>query len=103
IRRNLSPMANPPDAPLFFLTAAEHSGDALAAALIHALRRRFPSARFVGVGGEQMRAAGCELLADTVSRSAMLVGAFVTQGFYWMGLLKIIRREMSARRPAVVI
>src|SRR3954454_8827840 len=96
-------MADDADGPLFFLTAAEHSGDALGAALIGALRRRFPNARFVGVGGQEMKAAGCELLADTVTRSAMLVGAFFTQGFFWFRLLKVLRREMAARKPAVVI
>ena len=42
------------------IVAGEASGDALAATLIHAVRVRLPQARFVGVAGPQMEAAGCE-------------------------------------------
>ncbi|MET0681747.1 MAG: lipid-A-disaccharide synthase [Casimicrobiaceae bacterium] len=42
------------------IVAGEASGDALAATLIHAVRRRVPQARFVGVAGPRMEAAGCE-------------------------------------------
>jgi lipid-A-disaccharide synthase len=42
------------------IVAGEASGDALAATLIHAVRRRLPHARFVGVAGPRMEAAGCE-------------------------------------------
>ncbi|HVX85850.1 MAG TPA: lipid-A-disaccharide synthase [Phycisphaerae bacterium] len=89
--------------PTFFLTAAEHSGDALGASLIGALRRRFPEARFVGVGGPRMEAAGCRLLANPVSRSAMLIGALFTESRYWFGLLKRIRQELVDLKPDVVV
>jgi lipid-A-disaccharide synthase len=42
------------------LVAGEASGDALGAALIEALRRRFPEAKFAGVAGPKMKSAGCE-------------------------------------------
>ncbi|MEI8197475.1 MAG: lipid-A-disaccharide synthase, partial [Phycisphaerae bacterium] len=89
--------------PVFFLSAAEHSGDALGAALIAALRRRYPAANFVGVGGPLMAAAGCQLLANPVDRSAMLIGAVFSQARYWYKLLKQIRRELVSLRPAVVV
>ena len=41
------------------LVAGEASGDTLGAALIEALRRRFPGAQFAGVAGPRMIAAGC--------------------------------------------
>jgi lipid-A-disaccharide synthase len=41
------------------IVAGEASGDALAATLIHAVRARLPQARFVGVAGPKMEAAGC--------------------------------------------
>ena len=42
------------------IVAGEASGDALAATLIDAVRARLPQARFVGVAGPRMEAAGCE-------------------------------------------
>jgi len=42
------------------IVAGEASGDALGATLIHAVRARLPQARFVGVAGPRMEAAGCE-------------------------------------------
>lgn len=41
------------------LVAGEASGDTLGAALIEALRARFPEAQFAGVAGPRMVAAGC--------------------------------------------
>jgi len=90
-------------APTFFLTAAEHSGDALGASLITALRRIHPEARFIGVGGPKMAAAGCRLLANPVARSAMLVGAVITETRYWYRRLKEIRAELASLKPDVVI
>jgi lipid-A-disaccharide synthase len=43
----------------FAVVAGEASGDTLGAALIEALRRRFPGAEFAGVAGPKMISAGC--------------------------------------------
>ncbi|MCJ7692222.1 MAG: hypothetical protein MUO22_02250, partial [Sedimentisphaerales bacterium] len=51
-----------------FLSAAEPSGDAHCAALIRAMKRNDYDIEFIGVGGPQMAAAGCELLESTVNR-----------------------------------
>jgi lipid-A-disaccharide synthase len=84
------------------MTAAEHSGDALGAAVIPALRAMHPDAKFVGIGGHKMAEAGCKLLADPTARSAMLAGA-VRQAHYWFGLLGQIKQELKAHRPDVVV
>lgn len=88
--------------PTIFLTAAEHSGDALGAALIEAIKKQQPEAVFVGVGGEKMAAAGCRLLANPVKRSAML-GQVLSQAAFWRKLLKDIQREIAALKPDVVV
>src|SRR5215472_5487799 len=48
----------------FLLSAGEASGDTYGAQLIAALSQQSPDAAFFGMGGEKMRAAGCELLVD---------------------------------------
>ncbi len=53
------------------LVAGEASGDLLGAAFIEAFRSLHPDARFVGVAGPRMRAAGCEALAGSEEISVM--------------------------------
>jgi lipid-A-disaccharide synthase len=74
-----SPIPNPrPSAPAshsrvprIALAAGELSGDNLGAALIEALRERLPTARFYGVAGPRMIAAGCEAWEDAESLAVM--------------------------------
>jgi lipid-A-disaccharide synthase len=46
------------------ISAGEASGDMYGAQLIEALRRLRPDAEIFGLGGERMRAAGCETVVD---------------------------------------
>lgn len=61
-------------APLIVLVAGEPSGDNLGAALIEGIRARIPSARFAGIPGPKMRAAGCEAWAQ--SDELAMIGLF---------------------------
>ncbi|WP_394540731.1 lipid-A-disaccharide synthase [Lysobacter enzymogenes] len=63
--------AAPPPPPRFALIAGEASGDLLGAGLIEELRRRHPGAEFVGIGGEQMRAAGMDTWFDAGELAVM--------------------------------
>src|SRR5262245_60083350 len=89
--------------PLIVLVAGETSGDNLGAALIEALREKLPTARFAGIAGPRMRAAGCEAW-------------WQSEDFAVMGLFEIIpelprllrvRRQLVSRvlaeRPAVYV
>jgi lipid-A-disaccharide synthase len=44
--------------PLIFLSAGEASGESYGTSLIHAIRELAPEAKFFGLGGERMEAAG---------------------------------------------
>ena len=61
------------------VVAGEASGDLHGAGLCAAIRTLSPGARVFGMGGERMRTAGAELLAD-VSRRATVGGTEAVSG-----------------------
>ena len=82
--------------PRFVLVAGEASGDALGAGLVEELRRRFPDARFAGIGGDAMRAAGVETWHDA---SELAVMGLIEVLRHLPRLLKL-RREFRERALA---
>lgn len=90
-------------APHVFLVAGEESGDRLGAALMAAIRRRAPGARFSGVGGAQMAGLGMPSLFS--------LGDLAIIGFAAIpkSLPKIIKRirqtadAVIAARPDVLV
>lgn len=89
--------------PLIALVAGELSGDLLGAALIQALRRRFPKARFYGVTGPQMREAGCETVASIDILSVMGLAEVLPALPRLFRLRADLLERFGADRPDVVI
>ncbi|WP_101675197.1 lipid-A-disaccharide synthase [Alloalcanivorax mobilis] len=90
-------------APLIALIAGETSGDTLGAGLIEALRRRYPEARFIGVGGEQMIAAGLDSLFPMEKLSVMGITEVLAHLPELFRLRHRLVKHLLARRPALVI
>lgn len=59
------------DNPTIFLSAGEPSGDLHGAAVARALRERWPEARFLGLAGPRMQAAGVEPIVPFQRLSVM--------------------------------
>ena len=69
------------------MVAAEASGDQHGAALVRALRERFPQLQVYGLGGDHMRAAGVETLFDV-------------QALNVVGVVEILAKVPSGLRMA---
>src|SRR3569623_3186881 len=91
------------DAACIALVAGEASGDLLGAALIDALREARPGLTFVGVAGPRMRAAGCEVRADSEELAVMGLTEVVKHLPRLLRLRKRLRETLLARRPAVFV
>jgi len=73
------------------------------AQLIAALHRLDPSLTFFGVGGERMRAAGCETVVDTKDLAVVGITEILSHLPKIWGLFHLLIREADKRKPAVAV
>lgn len=85
------------------IVANEASGDLLAATLVREIRRQAPGARFVGVAGPQMLAAGCETLFEMERLSVMGLAEVLAHLRELLGLRRRLVAHFLAERPDVFI
>lgn len=85
------------------IVAGEASGDALAATLIETMRARLPHARFVGVAGPKMEAAGCEVWHPLDTLSVAGVTEVVARLPEILALRRDIARRMVAERVPLFV
>lgn len=89
--------------PLIAILAGEDSGDQLGADLMIALRRRYPQARFVGIGGARMQAQGFESWYDIRELSLFGFSEVISHLPRLLRLRKALVARLLQARPAVVI
>jgi lipid-A-disaccharide synthase len=85
------------------LLAGEASGDTLGADLIHSLRKLAPDARFFGVAGPKMQAAGCEVWEPAESFAVMGLFDVLRDLPRLAKLLTRIKRMFLTARPDVFV
>lgn len=90
-------------APVFFVIAGEASGDLLGAGLMNALKRRYPDAQFVGIGGQQMQKEGLESIFPMHELSVMGVLEVVPRLWSIMSRLRQTVNHIVRIKPAAVI
>lgn len=91
------------NSPLFVLVAGEASGDLLGEGLIHALRERFPAARFAGIGGPRMIAAGLDVWHPAEKLAVMGLVEVLRHLPELLSIRRDVRRRTLALRPAAFI
>lgn len=97
-------MSRPKETKTIFISALEPSADGHCARLIGACGQLAAAETFdwVGLGGRQMAAAGCRLLAEPASRAAMLHNVFSQLGYYWR-LLRQVEAFFRQTPPAAAV
>jgi lipid-A-disaccharide synthase len=86
-----------------FIVAGEASGDTHAARLITAVKAAVPELRVEGLGGDEMRKAGCELHADIVSTAVMGFVQVAKNLRYFRNLLHSSIDHMRTHRPDAIV
>jgi lipid-A-disaccharide synthase len=101
----LAPVPQRPNAagPHVFLVASEESGDRLGAALIAAIRRRNPGARFSGVGGEHMAGEGVASLFPLGDLAIVGVAAIATSLPKILARIAATAHAIVAAKPDVLV
>ncbi|MFQ3593922.1 MAG: lipid-A-disaccharide synthase, partial [Gemmataceae bacterium] len=86
-----------------FLSAGEPSGDLHAANLIRRLRAKHPEASFIGLGGERMKQAGCEILYPLTDLAVMGIFPVLASLHKFHEVLGIARQAFQTQRPDVLV
>ena len=85
------------------ISCGEPSGDLYAGALVAALRRREPDLEVFGLGGEQLKAAGGELIADFHGLSVTgLTEALAVLPRSWR-TLRLLTEVARTRKPQALV
>jgi len=87
----------------FFLIAGEASGDLHASNLIKALRAKDPQAIFVGLGGDKMRAEGCDIRVDYREMAYMGFVAVLQNLDKVKRNFRIAKQSLLEQKPDVLI
>jgi lipid-A-disaccharide synthase len=93
----------PPQAPRIFVSAGEPSGDLHGAAVVRALRVRYPQATIEALGGPRMAAAGATIRYPMDGLAAFGLVEVVTKLRAHLRLLRALKADFRAGRYDLVI
>jgi lipid-A-disaccharide synthase len=86
-----------------FISAGEASGEAYGAQLITAARALAPDTPFFGLGGAQMRAAGCNVVVDSHEVAVVGLAEVVRHLPSIYARYRKLLREIDRRKPAAAV
>jgi lipid-A-disaccharide synthase len=85
------------------ISAGEASGEMYGAELIEQLRLRRPELRFFGVGGERMRAAGCDTVVDASQLAVVGITEILSHLPNIYARFRELVRAMEQWRPSATV
>ena len=88
---------------LILISAGEASGEMYGAQIIEALHRLDPSIQFFGVGGERMRAAGCDTVVEAKDLAVVGITEILSHLQKILRLYKHLIHEADRRKPELAI
>jgi lipid-A-disaccharide synthase len=103
MQHSQAPSAAAPATLKIALVAGERSGDQIGAALLRELKKHYPEAQFVGIGGELMKSEGFDAWWDY---EALAVFGLVEVLAHLPGLLRLrrdLRKRLLEEQPDVFI
>jgi lipid-A-disaccharide synthase len=103
VNESAAPVPDSDRPPRIALVAGEASGDNLGAHLIESLRTRLPGARFCGIAGPRMQAAGCEMWASSESLAVMGLAEVLRHLPRLLGIRRALRDRLLADPPDVFV
>mgnify|MGYP000920390716 CR=1 FL=1 len=87
----------------YYVISGETSGDQHAAKVINQLKQLDSNAHFRGMGGDQSRAAGLELLLHQKSMAIMGFWEVLKSIFKILKVLKLVKRDLANWQPDVIL
>ncbi len=92
-----------PSGKSLLIVAGEVSGDMHAAALLRALRARCPGIRAFGIGGDELRSAGMEILVETREMAVLGLTDVLRKYCFFRKTFRDLLAAARARRPDAVL
>ncbi len=89
--------------PDILIVAGEASGDLHAAHIVRGVRERRPDVTFFGIGGQDMRAAGAEILVDSAELAVVGLWEVLAHRKTIFGALDRMRELLRTRRPDLLL
>ncbi len=85
------------------IIAGETSGDQHGARVVEAVRRERPEIQFYGIGGDQLRAAGAEILVDAREMAVLGLWEVLKRYMFFRRVFGDIRTSAVERKPDLAL